>query len=254
VLICGIGGQGAVFLGSYLRNYFLTKYPSARIVGTENRGVSQREGSVIASMRIQTETEEQNIFSPEIPPMSADLIIALEPLEMLRNFHVVHRQTIILTNNEPIMPKSSVKWLVGEVKGEESESVKKYAKSDWLIAHTEGLFDKIPIDSSQSAIKITKPKKKPGFDSNIPLISYSKHKNILDLNFYSLVLEELEESSLLNFVMLGFLATICPSILDFPSVHSFSWDYFKEESLRQEQNSSALRYGKKLAGMHPQFI
>ncbi|MBN2157618.1 MAG: 2-oxoacid:acceptor oxidoreductase family protein [Candidatus Lokiarchaeota archaeon] len=249
VLICGLGGQGGVFLGSFLRNYFLNQYPKAIILGTESRGVSQREGSVIATVRIQTNHEPQYIFSPEIPPMSADIVLALEPLELLRNFHVVHKHTIIVTNNEPVLPKSSVKGMFQNTNDEESINVTPYSKPEWVIAKIVSLMEKIPDEFDRRPILIQKNLTDTQKQPEIHLNSFSKHERIHDLNFYSLVLEQLEESKSLNFVMLGYVSTISEKILDFLLLQSYIKEFFKDNKPVRQKNVSALNYGKKLAEM-----
>lgn len=98
IIICGVGGQGNVkmsrILGMMLvREFFVT-------IG-ETFGASQRGGSVMSHIRVSTDS----LWSPQIPPGRADLILALEPLEGLRviqQYASAESQAII--NIHPIYP------------------------------------------------------------------------------------------------------------------------------------------------------
>ncbi|MHA1110971.1 MAG: 2-oxoacid:acceptor oxidoreductase family protein [Promethearchaeota archaeon] len=245
ILICGIGGQGAVLLGSFLRNFFLNKYPNALIVGTESRGVSQREGSVITSVRLQTDTKSRTIFSPEIPPMGADIVIALEPLELLRNFAVMNKNTVILTNNDPIIPKSSVKWMFNS-SGKEASHVKDHSNPEWLMNRIEQLMKDNPIIPKAKKIPL-----KPSTFSNssvgdFGIQCYSKDPRIMDLNFSALILDELETSSQLNLVMLGFLSNFIEELIPTTDLVKFV-DYYFMDKKTIERNKKALEFGVQLA-------
>ena len=245
ILICGIGGQGAVFLGSFLRKFFLNQFPDSIIVGTESRGVSQREGSVVASIRIQTNPNPQTIFSPEIPPMAADIVIALEPLELLRNFPVVQKNTIILTNNEPIIPKSSVKWMFKNTTEKEASDVNSYSKPKWLIDRVERLLEAIPVKSSRRKIALTTQSSESSI-RNIQIQSLSNNPQVVDLNFSTLVLEELGSSSQLNMVMLGFLSYYAKSLIQSKDLLDKKNEFFKKGKA-MEVNKKAIQFGEELA-------
>lgn len=136
ILICGIGGQGVVLLGNFLRSYFFKQFPETIIVGTESRGVAQREGSVTATVKVIfpndndlkiQENQNQEItkeihmkneyLGPEISENEADIIIALETIEMLRNLKSIKPNAIIIANNNPIVPKNVA---IKEIKKEKS--------------------------------------------------------------------------------------------------------------------------------------
>ena len=245
VLICGIGGQGAVYLGTFLRNYFLYQYPDAVVLGTESRGVSQREGSVTATIRIQTNSNPQLIFSPEIPPLSADLIIALEPLELLRNFEFIHNNSLIIVNNEPVIPKSSVKWMFSNTNKEEAFHVNSHSKPKWLVEKIESLIRTIPIKSKRNINTISSINLKSG--SKIDILSYSKTPNVLDVNFPTLVLDEMQTSSNLNLAMIGFCSRFMPSLLKFSELIQYMEKEFSSNASVLQKNKRALQFGYELA-------
>jgi indolepyruvate ferredoxin oxidoreductase, beta subunit len=78
VIITGVGGQGNVMASRVLAGmlvdagYFVT-------IG-ETFGMSQRGGSVMSHLRVSS----KSVLSPQIPRGSADILVALEPLEALR--------------------------------------------------------------------------------------------------------------------------------------------------------------------------
>ncbi|MBD3353745.1 MAG: hypothetical protein GF364_19835 [Candidatus Lokiarchaeota archaeon] len=113
ILICGIGGQGAVLLGNLLRELFLYLQPNSIVSGTESRGVSQREGSVISTVRVVWSNKNNSrnsdvIIGPEIGKHGADIVIALEPIEFLRNLDYIHSNTLMLVNSNQIPPKNTL--------------------------------------------------------------------------------------------------------------------------------------------------
>jgi indolepyruvate ferredoxin oxidoreductase beta subunit len=95
VILCGVGGQGVLSLAGLLGE-------TARRRGFEVRqgeihGMSQRGGAVEATLRLA----DGPIASPRIPRGSADLLLALEPLEALRHVHVLSPQAWVIVAEEP---------------------------------------------------------------------------------------------------------------------------------------------------------
>jgi Pyruvate/2-oxoacid:ferredoxin oxidoreductase gamma subunit len=233
ILICGIGGQGVVYLGSFLRHYFLWKFQDSIVLGTESRGVSQREGSVTATIRVQ-KNGSKSIFSPEIPPMSADVIIAFEPIELLRNISYIGPNTMIFANNEPILPKNSVERLFKSIEAKNSSTKQAFSKPQWVISQVNLYLDGI--------IEKKSPKKISPSSS-----SYSAYENLHDRDFMSLSLDELEDSGVLNMVILGFLSKFSSHFMDYESIVEFMKTTGKEKKKRMEKNLQALRFGFNLA-------
>ncbi|MHA1271059.1 MAG: 2-oxoacid:acceptor oxidoreductase family protein [Candidatus Helarchaeota archaeon] len=109
VQIVGVGGQGAVLLGQVMKLAALN-HENIYVIGTETRGAAQREGCVDATIRYSI-TEEGEEYDPRrgvhgvlIPTGDADLLIAMEPLEALRNLHYVSDKTNIILNTYKILP------------------------------------------------------------------------------------------------------------------------------------------------------
>jgi indolepyruvate ferredoxin oxidoreductase beta subunit len=112
VLIVGVGGQGIMTIGNILKKAGQKK--GWIVVGTETRGASQREGAVDSSVRyvILNHGEERNdrssVVSPLIPMAGADMIIALETNEALRNARFASEKTSVLLNLYEILPPDAV--------------------------------------------------------------------------------------------------------------------------------------------------
>jgi len=94
VVIAGIGGQGAVFLVKVLS--IAAGLNDQKCLGTENHGMSQRGGSVSCYVKVG------NFYSPAIDEGQADLLIALEGNEGLRNIQYLKKDggTIIVNADE----------------------------------------------------------------------------------------------------------------------------------------------------------
>ncbi len=245
ILICGIGGQGVVFLGSLLRKCFLELYPKAIIVGTESRGVSQREGSVISTVRVRKTEEFEDVLSPEIPPFGADIVIALEPIELLRNFSTLNERSLIILNNEPIIPKSSVLGITRNVNDKDAENAKKYSNPSWIVKKVQELLLSYPRETTKEEVHLNKYKKEVFVIDNIE--SFSSLPQVMDLNFSKLILDELGSSTYLNLVMVGFLACIANKWINYDDIENCIKREFQNNNQLIEKNQKALEYGQTLA-------
>jgi len=96
VVIAGVGGQGVITAANIIAKAALKD--GYNVIASELHGMAQRGGNVECSVRIG------NVFSPIIANETADAIIALEPLEALRNLSKVKKEGIVLTDINPIIP------------------------------------------------------------------------------------------------------------------------------------------------------
>lgn len=117
ILVAGVGGQGAILIGTLLREYGLNSELIKNIVGTETRGVSQREGSVSATARylikskvysLDQHYKKEELISPLIPINDAHLVFGLEPLETLRNLRYISEQTVVILNTHKHYPRNVI--------------------------------------------------------------------------------------------------------------------------------------------------
>ncbi|MFH0847922.1 MAG: indolepyruvate oxidoreductase subunit beta [archaeon] len=100
IMITGVGGQGVLFVSEVLGETALREGLDVRVA--EIHGMAQRGGSVVSSVRIG-----QYIHSPTIIEGGADLIVGLEPLEVLRLLKYAHSQTLTVLNKVAIVPSSA---------------------------------------------------------------------------------------------------------------------------------------------------
>ncbi|MHA2362660.1 MAG: indolepyruvate oxidoreductase subunit beta [Candidatus Hodarchaeales archaeon] len=101
ILIVGVGGQGILTMSKVIGSTANTLGLSC--LGAETHGMAQRGGSVSVHMKIGT-----NPQAPLIADGQADLLIALEPVEALRNACFINKKGIILTSSNPIEPPNLV--------------------------------------------------------------------------------------------------------------------------------------------------
>ncbi|MDD3324285.1 MAG: 2-oxoacid:acceptor oxidoreductase family protein [Sulfurospirillaceae bacterium] len=98
IVIAGIGGQGAVFLVKVLS--IASAIKGQKCLGTENHGMSQRGGSVSCYVKVG------NFYAPAIDEGQADLLIALEGNEGLRNIQYLKKgHGTIVVNADAKFPK-----------------------------------------------------------------------------------------------------------------------------------------------------
>lgn len=96
-LLCGVGGQGTV-LASKLIAYNAMKQ-GKKVRTSETIGMAQRGGCVVSHVRYGGD-----IDSPLIPLHSADVIIAFEPAEAVRNIEYLSDDGVVIVNKRAIMP------------------------------------------------------------------------------------------------------------------------------------------------------
>lgn len=111
IIICGVGGSGVIGLGELLREAAMRE--GARVLAAETRGSGQRGGPATASVRYSTldENEEHNdrkaLWSGSVGVGGADLMIATEVAEALRNAHYLSGNSRVILNTFTLMPKQT---------------------------------------------------------------------------------------------------------------------------------------------------
>jgi indolepyruvate ferredoxin oxidoreductase beta subunit len=97
VLLAGVGGQG-VLLGSEVLAE-VASLAGFEVKKSEVHGMAQRGGSVVSHLRFGAE-----VFSPLIPRGAADYLVSFERLETLRYLDFLHAGSVVLVNNQQILP------------------------------------------------------------------------------------------------------------------------------------------------------
>ena len=114
LIITGVGGQGGLTLSRIIGNAAMVEGYNVRI--GETLGMSQRYGSVLSYLRFGKE-----VYSPLIEEGEADLMLALEPAEALRNARFLGKESVAVVNAYPIHTATT---LVGKERYPELEEIK----------------------------------------------------------------------------------------------------------------------------------
>ncbi len=96
-LLCGVGGQGVVLASKLIAYAAMDKGLDVRT--TETIGMAQRGGSVVSHVRMG-----KHIHSPLIPFGSADVILAFEPAEAVRNLPYLREGGVVVVNKKAVKP------------------------------------------------------------------------------------------------------------------------------------------------------
>ena len=97
ILICGVGGQGTVLASKILAASAMEA--GDPVHSAETIGMAQRGGPVTSHVRIG-----EGAYSPLIPFGSADMILAFEPAEAVRNLRYLKKDGIVIVNSVPVKP------------------------------------------------------------------------------------------------------------------------------------------------------
>ena len=96
ILICGVGGQGTVLASKIIAASAMDE--GSAVHSAETIGMAQRGGSVTSHVRIG------EAYAPLIPHGAADMILAFEPAEAVRNLIYLKKDGIVIVNSVPVKP------------------------------------------------------------------------------------------------------------------------------------------------------
>ena len=99
IMICGVGGQGTVLASKLIAAAAMAE--GNTVHSAETIGMAQRGGPVTSHVRIGDDA-----FSPLIPIGGADLLIAFEPSEAVRNLRYLKKDGFVIVNRVPMKPTS----------------------------------------------------------------------------------------------------------------------------------------------------
>lgn len=97
ILICGVGGQGTVLASKIIAAAAMEA--GDPVHSAETIGMAQRGGPVTSHVRIGEEA-----YSPLIPFGNADMILAFEPAEAVRNLRYLKPDGTVIVNSVPVKP------------------------------------------------------------------------------------------------------------------------------------------------------
>lgn len=117
IILAGVGGQGILSIASILgaaalaQNLFLKQ--------AETHGMSQRGGAVVSHLRIS----DRPIASDLIPKGTADIILAVEPMEALRYLPYLASDGHVVSNTTPYLNVPNypaIEEVLNEIKQQQS--------------------------------------------------------------------------------------------------------------------------------------
>ncbi|WP_455139651.1 indolepyruvate oxidoreductase subunit beta [Candidatus Hodarchaeum mangrovi] len=127
IFACGVGGQGILAITDIISMSAVEI--GLKVRGSETHGMSQRFGTVFATVRIG------DIYSTLIAERSADVLIGMEPVETIRYAKYLKAGGHILMNIEPIPSPYSI---VSKISYPELEKImlalSKFTDKDKIIA------------------------------------------------------------------------------------------------------------------------
>ncbi len=101
IVLCGVGGQGTVLASKLLAAAAMDR--GLPVKTAETIGMAQRGGSVFSHVRIG-----EGVSSPLIGRGRADLIIAFEPAEAVRQLPFLKPEGTVVVATRPIVPASAL--------------------------------------------------------------------------------------------------------------------------------------------------
>ncbi|NLO04192.1 MAG: indolepyruvate oxidoreductase subunit beta [candidate division WS1 bacterium] len=99
VLLTGVGGQGIITASTVLAQ--ACRLAGWQVKKSEVHGMSQRGGSVNSYVRFSA---DEQIASPLIPEGEAEMMLAFEPLEGLRQIRQATPDAVVLVEERRIVP------------------------------------------------------------------------------------------------------------------------------------------------------
>lgn len=140
IAIAGVGGQGVLTLAEILAKAALAEGLNVRV--GEIHGMAQRGGHVVCTVRIGDDAS-----GPVIDAGSADLLVGFEPVETLREIHLVKKNGFVLMS-------SHIQYPVAVSMGKAE-----YPDHKDIIASIKKFTDKIiEIDAQKIAIEAGSPR------------------------------------------------------------------------------------------------
>jgi len=97
IILSGVGGQGILTIAAVLDIAAISE--NLHIKQSEVHGMSQRGGAVQSHVRIS----DKEIFSDLIPEGKADLILSVEPMELLRYIPFLNKNGWLITDSNPFI-------------------------------------------------------------------------------------------------------------------------------------------------------
>jgi indolepyruvate ferredoxin oxidoreductase beta subunit len=127
IILAGVGGQGILSIAFVIDNAALEA--GYHFKQAEVHGMAQRGGAVQSNLRYS----DQEIFSDIIPMGRADLVLSVEPLEVLRYWHYLNPDGWVVTSTTPY------------------ENIPDYPDIEHLLEELSGFKNIVMVDSARIA-------------------------------------------------------------------------------------------------------
>jgi indolepyruvate ferredoxin oxidoreductase beta subunit len=98
IVLTGVGGQGVLTAANILGKAAVRT--KIKVYVSEIHGMAQRGGAVNCTVRFG------NVSGPLVAGGTADVILSLEPVEVLRNIIYANKNTKIITDINPVVPST----------------------------------------------------------------------------------------------------------------------------------------------------
>lgn len=139
VILCGVGGQGTVLASKLISYAAMAKGEDVK--SAETIGMAQRGGSVTSHVRIG-----EGAFSPLIPKGKADVMIAFEPAEAVRNLSFMKEDGVLVVSKKAVKPVTA------------SLSAKEYEADEMLEFLAKKVKRPIVVDGEKAAEELQSAK------------------------------------------------------------------------------------------------
>ena len=158
IILAGVGGQGILTIAAIIGNAAVNN--NLYLKQSEVHGMSQRGGDVQSNLRIS----DNPIYSDLIAEGSADIIIAVEPMEALRYLPFLKKAGYVITSITPF------------------KNIPNYPEDEDIMNTIDNLPNKIAIDADKIAKEINSPR-----SSNIVILGAAA-------KFLGIPMKELQKS------------------------------------------------------------
>ena len=139
ILICGVGGQGTVLAAKIISQAAVSS--GKKVLSAETIGMAQRGGSVVSHVRIGDDA-----FSPLISTGQADVIIAFEAAEAVRNLPYLKKDGMVIVNQKVVQPVTA------------SLTGKSFSEDEMLNALKKSTKNVIPVDTEAACRELKSAK------------------------------------------------------------------------------------------------
>ena len=158
IIICGVGGQGTVLAAKVLSQAAISN--GEHVLSAETIGMAQRGGSVVSHVRIGDDA-----FSPLVPQGQADVLIAFEAAEAVRNIDFLKADGTVIVNKKIVQPVTA------------SLSGKAFDENEMIDYLNKRAANLIAVDTDQACRELGSSKV-----VNMVLLGAASRAGLIDIN------------------------------------------------------------------------